>query len=313
MRHLFILNPAAGASSDKAGVRAKIAEIAEKRGLDYELYETVGVMDAAEKVKREAMKGGALRVYACGGDGTLSECAHGAAGYSNCAVTHYPTGTGNDFIKSFPGDTELFRDLEELVDGSALPLDLIDVNGRKCLDIASVGIDARVGTDVHKYSSMPVIGGKMAYVTSLAVNIFKGINKPFRITAEGREFNGKFALACACNGRFYGGGFNPTKTALPDDGELEMLIVNKVNIFQLPGLLGDYAKGEYEKHPDVIECVKGRHLTVEADREFVVNIDGESMRTTKAVMKLIPRAVNFIFPKSSRFLAERRPDMAECV
>ena len=305
MRHLFILNPVSGGMNDKEGLIRTINEAAARHGAQAEIYETVGPMDAAEKVKREAIKGQELRVYACGGDGTLSECVHGAAGYHNVAVTHFPTGTGNDFIKSFPGDTDLFRNLDELLEGTALPLDVIDVNGRKCIDIASVGIDARVGTDVHKYSSLPLIGGKGAYITSLVVNIFKGINRPFTFTTEEAEYTGKFALCCACNGRFYGNGFNPTTTALPDDGLLDILIVKKVGLIKLAALLGDYSKGDYAKHPDTIIPVRGRKLHITSEEEFVVNIDGEAMHTKDCQMKLIPGGVNFIMPASSAFLKER--------
>ena len=199
MRHLFMLNPASGGYSEK--LKSNVERTAEEYGIEYEIYLTTAPMDAAEKVKREAIKGVELRVYACGGDGTVSECAHGAAGYSNVAVTHFPTGTGNDFIKTFGDDFKLFRDLGELIEGESLPLDLIDVNGRKCLDIASVGIDARIGTDVHKYSKLPLIGGKTAYITSMVANIFKGINRVFTFITEEGELKGKFALACVCNGQ----------------------------------------------------------------------------------------------------------------
>lgn len=306
MKHLFILNPKSGGGVLASECRARVESVMAERGLPYEIYETTGPMDAAEKVRREAIKGEEIRIYACGGDGTLSECAHGAAGYSNAAVTHYPTGTGNDFIKSFDGDTELFRSLDELLDGGVVPLDLIDVNGRRCIDIASVGIDARVGTDVHKYSDLPILGGRMAYNTSLAVNLLKGINRKMTITVEGTRLDGMFALAAVCNGKFYGGGYNPTKNAVPDDGVLDVVVVNKVSVIDLAALLGDYSRGEGEKHPDHVKVYKGRKITIEAPQEFVVNIDGEAMYTDKAVMKLIPHGVNFIMPKSSAFLRVRQ-------
>lgn len=306
MKHLFILNPKAGADSSKTAVSTVIEKKAASRGLNYEIYLTKGPMDAAEKVRNEAEKGGELRVYACGGDGTVSECAHGAAGFPNAAVTHFPCGTGNDFIKSFDGDTELFRDLDELIDGVVFPIDLIDVNGRKCLDIASVGVDARVGTDVHKYSGLPILGKiQGGYIASLVVNIFKGINSEFTFTTEEGTFSGKFALACCCNGRYYGGGFNPTSTAVVDDGILDILIIKKVNLIQLAAILGDYSAGKYYKHPDFIKYIGGTCLKVTAPKEFVVNIDGEAMYTREVTMKLVPKGVNFIFPKSSRFVSER--------
>ena len=305
MRHLFILNPVAGGKkSDKAAVRRSIEELMDSKGGSFEIYETVGVMDAAEKVRREAMKGDELRVYACGGDGTLSECAHGAAGFENCAVTHYPCGTGNDFVRMFGPDAGLFSDLGALVEGRVSPVDIIDVNGRKCLNIASIGIDARVGLDVHKYSELPVIGGAGGYVISLLVNVIKGINSHFRITVEGEELEGKFALICACNGQYYGGGFNPTKIATPEDGSMDILIVNAVSRLTLARLLKLYASGQYAKCPDIIKFVSGRHITVEDDREFSVSVDGEGLYTKRAVFRLIPGGVNFIYPRGCRKVSE---------
>lgn len=304
MKHLFILNPKAG-HGQGAQMEAEIAALCTAQGLDVEIYHTVGPMDAAEKTKREALKGRPLRVYACGGDGTLSECVHGAVGYSNCAVTHYPLGTGNDFIKSFPGDTALFRSLPALLEGQTLPLDVIDVNGRRAIDIVSVGIDARVGTDVHKYSHLPLLGGKNAYTTSLVVNLFKGIHREMTLTMEDRTLQGKLALACVCNGSWYGGGYHPSKLAVPDDGLLEIVVVGKVSLFALPRLLADYAKGDGDQHPAYCTAYRGRKLTIEAPQEFVVNVDGEALTTKKATLRLLPRAVNFLFPKGSTFLAER--------
>ncbi len=305
MKHLFIVNPVAGGKqNDKTGLREKIASLMDGRGENYEIYETVGVMDAAEKVKREAIRGEELRVYACGGDGTLSECAHGAAGYRNAAVTHYPCGTGNDFVRMFGPDAALFSDLEALVDGTVGPMDIIDVNGRKCLNIASVGIDARVGIDVHKYSQLPVIGGAGGYVISLLVNVIKGINKHYTVTTDEGSTTGKFALICACNGQYYGGGFHPTGAATPEDGVLDMLIVKKVSRFTLARLLKYYASGRYADYPEYIRYEAGRHLKIEDEREFSVSIDGEALYTKRAVFKLIPGGVNFIYPRGCRKVSE---------
>lgn len=305
MRHLFIINPVAGGkNSDKTAIKAKIEAFMDRRGEDHEIYETVARMDAAEKVKREAMKGFDLRVYACGGDGTLSECVHGAAGYANCAVTHYPCGTGNDFVRMFGQDAALFSDLDALMEGEVSPVDIIDVNGRKCLNIASVGIDARVGIDVHKYSKLPVIGGAGGYVISLIVNVIKGINRHFTVTTDQGTQEGKFALICVCNGQYYGGGFNPTRTATPEDGVLDMLIVRKVSRFTLARLLKYYASGQYEKYPEYIRYEAGRHLTIEDDKEFSVSIDGEALYTKCAKFRLIPGGVNFIYPRGCRKVGE---------
>ena len=69
----------------------------------------------------------------------------------------------------------------------------MDVNGRMCVDIASVGIDARIGTDVHKYSKIPLIGGATGYITSLVVNVIKGLGQEMKIEAGDVKAEGKYS------------------------------------------------------------------------------------------------------------------------
>ena len=76
-----------------------------------------------------------MRLYACGGDGTVNEVANGIAGYANAAMTCIPIGTGNDFLKNFGADYEKFLDAENLWNGETQALDLIDCNGKYCLTI----------------------------------------------------------------------------------------------------------------------------------------------------------------------------------
>ena len=77
MKHLFIVNPTAG-GSDKTGVVREKVEAAFARRADstdtYDIYVTRAPMDAPGKIREEATRNEHLRVYACGGDGTLNEC-----------------------------------------------------------------------------------------------------------------------------------------------------------------------------------------------------------------------------------------------
>ena len=307
MKHLFIVNPVAGGKKARgADVEREIRGVAGELGEPYEIYVTQGHMDACRKVAEEAGSNEWLRVYSCGGDGTLNECVNGAAGRANAAVTHYPCGTGNDFIRMFgKADEDRFRDLRALIAGPVRALDLIDCNGRYSINICSVGIDARIGTDVHKYSGIPLIGGATGYVVSLVVNLIKGVTGRFRIsTVEGageEAGEGEYTLICACNGRFYGGGFNPVPDARPDDGIIDFLIVNDVSRLKFVQVVGKYAKGRYRELGDIITHVRGGYMKIDSDCEVVVNVDGEAMRAKSVSMRIIPDGVNFIFPPEMGF------------
>ena len=303
MKHLFIVNPVAGGHDCTPEIIAEAAEAFAGRDVRYEIYTTTAPMDACEKIKTEAAKGEELRIYACGGDGTLNECVCGAAGRDNVTVTHYPCGTGNDFVRCFGAEKDVFRDLTALLDGEVHKLDVIDCNGRYSINICSVGIDARIGTDVHKYSQMPLLGGKMAYVTSTAVNLIKGVRQRLRVECEGRRYDGDMTLICACNGSYYGGGFHPVPEARPDDGVLHFLIVKGVSRPSFVRLVGAYAKGKYAEMPTVITHVRGKRITIESETELAVNVDGELIFGKTVTMQLVPGGVNFIVPKDMAFFA----------
>jgi len=301
MKHLFIVNPAAGkkGSADRAAQAAERA-FQTRRG-EFEIYRTRGPMDAVRKIEREAADVGALRVYACGGDGTLNECVSAAAGRENVAVTQFPCGTGNDFIRCFGEDADLFSHMGLLLEGTARPLDVIRCNDRFSVNICSVGIDARIGTNVHKYSMLPVIGGATGYVVSAVAELVGGIAREMTVSAAGRVFKGEISLVCVCNGSFYGGGFHPVPRARPDDGILEILVVSKVSRLTFLRLIGGYAKGNYRKYSRYISYLRGTQVVIEAPEEFVVNLDGEALYTRRAEMQLIPGGVNFIFPAGMAF------------
>ena len=308
MKHLFVLNPVAGGGRRTAEARAEIQGLMEGSGKDWELYETSGPKDAMEKVRAEAERGAPLRVYACGGDGTLNECVNGVVGKAQAAVTHFPTGTGNDFIKTFAKGKELFFDLERLLDGEVMALDVIDVGERYGINICSVGLDARIGADVHKYSAWPLVGGKGAYLVSLLANTVRGIAEPFEVEIGDRVERRKFTLICACNGRSYGGAFTPVPEALPDDGQMDILLVSKVSRFGVLNLVKRYAQGKYREIPQLITCFREKQLTIRADRAFVINVDGEILRKSEVAFRLLPAAVNFFAPQGAAF---SKPDMAQ--
>lgn len=298
MKHLFIINPIAGGKNSRyKEVRKEVEEFAKTLEDPVEVYVTKAPLDACRKVEEVAENAEKLYVYACGGDGTLNECANAAANRPNIAITHYPCGTGNDFLRTFGSENAAkFRDLKELTTGTVRPIDIIECNDRYGINICSVGIDARIGNDVHKYSNIPIIGGATAYIVSLIVNVIKGVVQKFKITTGGEVVDKKITLACACNGRYYGGGFNPVPDAMPDDGILECLIVEPVSRFKVPQIVGKYAKGRFRELPDLIKHLRVTEMEIEADRKFVVNIDGEAEYTNKMRFRLIRNGVNFIFP-----------------
>ena len=302
-KHLFILNPVAGAGRRISVGEDTIQKTMSAQNEPWEIYKTTAAKDATRKVKEAAATGEELRVYACGGDGTLSECVNGAVGFSNVAVTHFPLGTGNDFIKSFTAGKEHFFHLPSLIDGKEITLDLIRAGNHYGINICSIGIDARIAADVHKYSGFPLIKGKRAYFASTTVNVIRKIAEEFEVEVNGKTLKQPFTLICICNGRSYGGAFTPVPDALPDDGLLDILLVDKVSRLGVAGLIGKYGAGRYKEIPHIVKHVQSTKITIRRKKEFIFNVDGESPRATEITFEIVPKALRFIAPQNADFSA----------
>ena len=214
MKHLFIINPAAGSRDRTAKYSEQIHTICHERDLDYEIKVSQAPGNCRELARAAAETGEEYRIYACGGDGTLNEVVSGVAGYDNVAVTVFSGGSGNDFAKVFD-DPDAFRDLEKLLDCKEVTFDLIRCNDDISLNICSVGLDARIGHDVANYKRIPLLSGFRAYAVSAVVNVIRGIAEHYVVEINGERIDGDKTLICACNGRFYGGGFNPVPRQIP--------------------------------------------------------------------------------------------------
>ncbi len=298
MKHVFIINPAAGKRDRAAELMAAAKRLKERHGLDVETVLTRRPGHAAETARTAAQRGGPVRIYACGGDGTLSEVAGGMAGFPNAAMTCVPAGTGNDFLKNFGDKAALFADPENFWDGPQFPLDAIDCGGKLALTVACSGFDAQVAEDVHRYGDLPLLKGQGSYIASLAVNfLIRGLSHRWTVTADGETFAGDYALAAVCNGRYYGGGFIPTLAARMDDGILDTILVKKVSRLTFLRLVGKYAKGQYYLLPDYARRVAARELTIESpEADIVTCLDGETSHSRKVTIRLSDKKVNFFGP-----------------
>ena len=299
MRHIFIINPTAG----KRNCTAELMEMAKKLEQDHQIQVdcilTKSPGHAWETVRSIAQTGEEVRFYACGGDGTINEVANGVAGFHNAAMTCIPVGTGNDFLKNFGEAAALFADAENLWDGPQFPLDAIDCNGRLALTIACSGFDAQVAEDVHTFGKSPLLGGKGSYIASVAVNFLaRSLGHSWNLTVDGRAMPGSYALTAVCNGRYYGGGFNPVREARMDDGVLNTLMVKKVSRVQFLQFIGLYSKGEYYKVPDFTNCVTAKEVLIESadGKDIVTCLDGETVHAKSVRLRLSEKKVNFFGP-----------------
>ena len=303
MKHLFIINPAAGSSDRTEIYRKQIEESCGPKGLDYRIEVSAAPGDCARIAREAARSGEEYRIYSCGGDGTLNEVVSGATGYNNVAVTMFAGGSGNDFIRIF-NETAPFRDLERLLDCEETAFDLLRCNGDISLNICSVGFDARIGTDVAKYKRIPLLQGFRAYAASTVVNTIRGIAEHYVVHINGETVDADHTLICACNGRFYGGGFNPVPEADPTDGLMDVLLIKKVSRLKVAKVIGKYKNGRYKELQDVIRHVRTDRVEICCDKPTPINLDGELRIGQTVEITMAREKIRFFYPRGLTWAAK---------
>ena len=296
MKHLFIINPAAGSHDRTKEYSVAIHEICSAKELDYRIEVSSAPGECARLAREAAASGEEVRIYACGGDGTLNEVASGAAGYPNAAVTVFSGGSGNDFVKLF-SEPKAFFDLERLLDAEEVQFDMIRCNSDLALNICSVGLDARIAADVAAYKRIPLLQGFRAYVASTVVNVVRGIAEHYVVEVNDEVVDDEHTFVCVCNGRFYGGGFNPVPEADPTDGLLDVLLVKKVTRMQVPLVIGKYKDGRYKELPELVRHLRAKELKIRCDKAIPVNLDGEVRMAQVVDFKVADEKLRFFYPK----------------
>ena len=147
------------------------------------------------------------------------------------------------------------------------------------------------------YKRLPLLSGFRAYAVSTLINVIRGIAEHYVVEIDGERIDAKQTLICACNGRFYGGGFNPVPEADPTDGLLDVLLVKKVSRLQVAGVIGKYKNGRYKELNHLVRHFRTNKLRIICDKPTSINLDGELRTATEIEMSVAKEKLRFFYPK----------------
>ena len=306
MEHIFIINPVSGTVNARLALEPEIRKAAEALSVSYEIRETEYPGHGKEIAEELAKTGKPVRLYACGGDGTLNEVVEGAMGYPKAEGACVPCGSGNDFIRNF-GDKEEFLDLKNQIQGETCTIDLIRTQWGIATAICSAGLDAQVAYGIPKFRRLPFAGGEMAYKLSILTSLCSRLGHKLRIEADGETFTGEYLMLAVCNGRTYGGGFRAAPQADLQDGLLDLVLVKKISRLRIAGVVNTYKQGKHLKDGEPIpelrdvitfRRVKKVRVQVLDHRPIVINQDGECAPRMELMAEIKPMAARILLPKS---------------
>ena len=303
MKHIFVVNPRAGGHDRSGAVRAALSAL----GADAEIYSTSGPRDDTRFVASRAAEGGgeALRFYACGGDGTLNEVVSGAmkAGGrdGHVEVACYPCGSGDDFVRYWQGLD--FTDIGALMRGTAVPVDVMRLGDRYCVNTLNYGFEAAVCHTMASVRRKPLVGGRMAYTTGIVASLVAGRRNRCRVSVDGEVWlDGEVLLLSVANGQWAGGGYHCAPRAKNDDGLLEVMAVKPMSVARFAKLIKYYKNGELLDREDLRQIVsyrRGCNVVIDPLRDSYVATDGEIVPGSRFNVECLPKAVNFVVPANN--------------
>ncbi len=293
MKHIFIINPAAGKGKSLELVPF-IQECFKNREQDELYIEVTKYPGHAAEIAKMYATAEECRIYSIGGDGTVNEIVNGIAGTSS-AMGVIPTGSGNDFIRSLHSEKDVKTLIARSIDGVEKSIDLAKVNDKYFVNISSIGFDAEVVFNAMKFKKKPGITGSMAYVFSIIYTVFENKINRIKVDIDGDKFKMDSLLVAVANGKYYGGGMMPVPGAVIDDGLFDICLVGVVSRIQILSLFPKYMKGQH----GVLKPVsfrRGQGIRVESDEELCLNIDGEIVTAKTINFEIIKSGIKIILP-----------------
>lgn len=299
LKHLFIINKTAG----KGDSLERVLEQLKKLKNDDIVIRYTEYPGHATDLAREyvSQSDDFVRVYACGGDGTVNEVITGIYDLKNCALAPIPTGSGNDFIRSFEKPKEDFLNIEKMLNSSELEIDLLKCNDRVSCNSITIGFDCAVAKNVEKFKKKKFITSSFAYKLSIFYCLFNGRKHNFRIKLDGKELenDGTYLLSLCAKGKYYGGGIKCAPRADNSDGFIDFMVIPTVGVIKFIGLLPSFTKGEHLDNPkaDFIIHKKCREVEYISDTPVEIGIDGEIVTVSGVKISLLPKSLKVIIPE----------------
>jgi diacylglycerol kinase (ATP) len=270
---LVIANPRAG-SSRFAGQLALLAQ----RELGWEWRWTNNPGEAS-RLARDAVLHGRTHLIAAGGDGTVHHIVKGMmAARERPILGVLPIGTGNDLARTLGMSTDPLEALHELASQSRVRrVDLgvarIGRHRRFLVNASAAGFSGEVNRVVDREGKAR--WGALAYVIGALEIIGDPPVYDIALRIDGRLVNYAECIGLiVTNGRTCGGGLRVAPTADPEDGQLDVLLVERAARLTLVAIAARLRTTGVISHPSASHYV-GAEIAVDSDRPMPFNVDGE--------------------------------------
>ncbi|MCI0329671.1 MAG: hypothetical protein L0196_01785 [candidate division Zixibacteria bacterium] len=230
------------------------------------------------------------RVLVVGGDGAFAKVAPYFLG-KNIPVNLYPAGAGNDIchLSRFPTNPKRFT--FEYLRAREKKLDVGTANGHYFFNSFGVGFDAQVAAASGTFKNWP---GKLRYVRALLSQTKNLTPFDLELKFESLARTVKATSLSVGNGPRVGGGFFLTPDAVPDDGILDLCLVEAVSKRQILWNFPRLFKGRHTRL-EFTKIYRAKNIAINAPAGTPVHIDGDPVQISFPItIGLAPQKLTFL-------------------
>lgn len=307
-RTVVIVNP----KSQGGKLGKRWTELADTlaRSFPFDEAITEGPGDAT-RLAREALRAGAERIVAIGGDGTVNETVNGffddtgAPIAPDAAFALIPYGTGGDFRRTF----HLPTDFAEAVK-------VVAEDHRKRIDVGRLSFRATSGETAHRMfaniASFGVSGvvdrlvnesgkklGRLSFLWATARATLSYKNQRVQLVFDGKDrVEATINTVAIANGRYFGGAMMIAPDAEVDDGAFDVVAMGDLGFGDLLTSGRRLYKGTHLSM-DKVSTRRAKVIEAEGvDPNAVIelDIDGESPGRLPARFEIVPGALSMVVP-----------------
>jgi len=290
-RARVICNPASGGGCEPGAVREALGD------LDIEWIDTEGAGDAREA----AQEWGEGLLIVVGGDGTVNEAVNGLgkAGFpEGVTLAVLPMGTGNDLAATLAIPDGLGEAEEVIRENRVRTLDVARVRSegvgeRFFINVATGGFGAETSSLADE--GLKGRWGKLAYFRASLEKARDFDVRDLRVTLDDVERTMRAVNVAVGNCRYAGGGWLAAPRANPEDGLLDLVIIERGGLKEVLALApAALAKSDYLGTEGVFSA-RAKKIRVETQPGGLdFTADGEIIGDEPVEFEVIPHALNVV-------------------
>ena len=281
------------------------------RAFPFDDVQTRGPGDAT-RIAREALRAGAERIVAIGGDGTINEVVNGffddgAPIAPDASFALIPFGTGGDFRRSVEiplahGDAAavIAANKRKRIDVGKLELTRTDGTRaiRMFANIASFGVSGVVDRLVNESGKKL---GRLSFALATARAAWSYTNQRVQLIFDGdpaSRVEATINTVAVANGKYFGGAMMVAPQAELDDGQFDVIAMGD---FRFSDVLTSGRRLYKGTHLAMDKVTSRRARVVEAEpidprAKVELDVDGEPLGVLPARFELLPAALWMVVP-----------------